>query len=260
MSLFRLFSRSFFVLVTLLGFVWASPAKVPWAEGEQLSYSISWGIISAGSAIMNARPVPGDKMEFLSVARNNGAFRTIYPVADTIYTLVQNQGLLPEIFNKSLREGSFFSRSIIRFDRIGKKAWLADTVFKDVEHKKIKSHTDTSIMIKGWEHCIVSAFYLVRGMDLKTGKDTYFAAVSGKKRYSLRVIIHDKEIIKTDLGTFRCVKVEPVLQGDGIFKTSGRLFIWISDDERRLPVLMKTEITIGSVKAELIDFHQGPKK
>lgn len=256
----QLFSRSFFVLMTLGGLIWAAPAKVPWAEGEQLTYSISWGIISAGSAIMNARPIPNNKMEFLSVARNNGAFKTIYPVADTIYTRVQNQGLLPEIFNKSLREGSFFSRSVIRFDRIGKKAFLADTVFKDLEHRKIKSHVDTSVTIKGWEHCIVSAFYFVRSMDLRAGKDTYFAAVSGKKRYSLRVIIHEKETIKTDLGTFRCVKIEPVLQGDGIFKTSGRLFIWISDDERRLPVLMKTEITIGSVRAELLEFHQGPQK
>jgi hypothetical protein len=233
---------------------------VSWARGEQLSYSISWGIISAGSANMNARPIPGGKMEFVSIARNNGAFKTIYPVADTIYTRVNNNGFLPEIFTKSLHEGSFFSTSVIRFDRAVGKAWLSDTVFKDAARTKIKSHVDTSIAIKGWEHCIVSAFYLVRSMDLKTGKDSYFSAVSGKKRYSLRVIIHEKEIIKTSLGTFRCVKVEPVLQGDGIFKTSGRLFIWISDDERRLPILMKTEITIGSIKAELIQFHQGPGK
>ena len=65
------------------------------------------------------------------------------------------------------------------------------------------------------------------------------------------MIIHKRETIKTDLGTFKTVKVEPVLDGDGIFNSSGRIFIWFTDDEKRLPVLMQCEIKLGSIKAEL---------
>ena len=54
----------------------------------------------------------------------------------------------------------------------------------------------------------------------------------------------------------KCIKVEPILDGDGIFQASGRLFIWFTDDSKRLPVLMKSEIIVGSIKAELIDFSQ----
>ncbi|MCK9183732.1 MAG: DUF3108 domain-containing protein [Fibrobacteraceae bacterium] len=231
--------------------------KAPWMEGERLSYSLSWGFFSAGSADMNAIPKENRKIEFESVARNNGAFKTIYPVADTIHTLADSKTLLPDYFRKILNEGSYFNSSLIRFDRHGQKAILSDSVFFDSRRKNVKSHVDTTIAIKGYEHCIVSAFYLVRSMDFSAKKDSYFAAVSGKKRYTLKVIVHGKETVETGLGSFRCIKVEPVLGGDGIFKTSGRLFIWITDDSRRLPVLMKTEITIGSIRAELTRFKQG---
>lgn len=258
-----LFRTLLFLAFAFAGSVSADSVQpwMPWEQGEQLTYKISWGFVSAGTANMNVRPVDDDHFEFLSVARNNGAFKSIYPVADTVFTHAQRYGLLPDIFRKTLNEGSYFNNSTIRFDRDKGKAILADTVFKDRGRKHIKNRTDTAVSIKGWEHCIVTAFYLVRGMDFsKSDKHTYFAAVSGKKRYALHVILHGKETIKTDLGTFRCIKVEPVLGGDGIFKTTGKLFIWISDDYRRLPVMVKTEITIGSVVAELSGFHQEPLK
>lgn len=83
-----------------------------------------------------------------------------------------------------------------------------------------------------------------------------FSAVSGKKRYDLRVIIHGYEDINTQFGKKKCIKVEPILDGDGIFQASGRLFIWFTNDAMRLPVLMKSKIVVGSIKAELIDFNQ----
>jgi hypothetical protein len=107
------------------------------------------------------------------------------------------------------------------------------------------------VTIEGLEHSIMSAFYLVRTLPLKEGSTSRFSAVSGEKRYELKVVIHKREKIKTDLGEFNTVKVEPVLDGDGIFKSSGRIFIWFTDDERRLPVLMQCEIKLGSIKATL---------
>jgi hypothetical protein len=47
--------------------------------------------------------------------------------------------------------------------------------------------------------------------------------------------------------------VEPVLDGDGIFVSKGRIFIWLTDDDRRIPVLMECEIALGSIKAKLLE-------
>ncbi len=235
-------------------------ASVPWVKGEQLFFRLSWGFVTAGSADMNVYPRDDGKVEFESVARNNGAFKSVYPVADTIRTVSSAETLLPDAFSKILNEGSYFSTSRIFFDRKAQKAVLSDTVFTTSRRNAFKSSVDTVLSLAGDEHCIISAFYRVRSMDLTGKKETYFSAVSGKKRYSLRVIVHGRETVETKLGKFKCIKVEPVLGDDGAFKASGRLFIWLSDDSRRLPVLMRVKIPIGSIKGELVKFNQGSAK
>ena len=226
--------------------------KKPWMKGERLEYELCWGFITAGYATLEVKPRKDGKTEFLSFATANKTVNKFYPVHDTVYTLVRNKGLMTDVFRKSLHEGSFHNKSLIRFDREAKKAVLSDTVFKDPVKHKVKRSADTSVTIDGMEHSIMSAFYLVRTMPLTVGDTSRFSAVSGKKRYELKVLVHGRETIETDLGTFKTVKVEPVLDGDGIFNSKGRIFIWMTDDDKRLPVLMQCEIALGSIKAKLI--------
>ena len=225
--------------------------NAPWMKGERLEYELSWGFVTAGYATLEVKPRKDGKVEFETYATANKTVNKFYPVHDTVYTLVHKRGLMTEVFRKSLHEGTFHNKSLIRFNRDDKKAVLSDTVFKDPVKHYVKRSADTSVTIDGLEHSIMSAFYLVRTLPLKEGATSRFAAVSGKKRYELKVITHKRETIKTDLGSFKTVKVEPVLDGDGIFNSSGRIFIWFTDDEKRIPVLMQCEIKLGSIKATL---------
>lgn len=229
-----------------------SAVKAPWLKGERLTYSLGWGIITAGSATLEVRPTADGKMEFLTHAYDSGALKKIYPVSDTVYTLVRGNDLVTDVFYKSLHEGSFHNKSIIRFDRSNKKAALADTVFSDPVKRQVKKSSDTTISIKGDEHSIMSAFYFVRSIPLASGDTTRFSAVSGTKRYELKVIVHGREKMKYKGKTYNTVKIEPVLDGDGIFNSKGRIFIWLTDDDRRIPLLMECEVALGSVKARLI--------
>ena len=225
--------------------------SAPWMKGERLEYELSWGFITAGYATIEVKARNDGKSEIYTYATANKTVNKFYPVHDTVFTLVRNKGLMTDVFRKSLHEGTFHNKSLIRFDRNAKRALLSDTVFKDPVKHVVKRSADTSVTIDGLEHSIMSAFYLVRTLPLKEGATSRFSAVSGKKRYELKVIVHKRETIKTDLGSFKTVKVEPVLDGDGIFNSSGRIFIWFTDDEKRIPVLMQCEIALGSIKAEL---------
>lgn len=249
--------KSFFLcLLFLVSSLLAEAHNSPWLQGERLIYRVSWGFITAGTASLETKKLSGNKTEFYSLAHNNGSFNSIYPVADTVYSRIQNGSFLPEVFRKTIHEGSYHNKSVIRFDRAGSTAWLSDSVFSDPVKRTVKHSTDTTIAIFGKERCIISAFYFVRGMNFVPGERKTFSAISGKKRYDLRVIIHGREEINTKFGKKQCIKVEPILEEDGLFQTSGRLFIWFTDDSLRLPVLMKSEIAVGSIKAELIDFNQ----
>ena len=59
-------------------------------------------------------------------------------------------------------------------------------------------------------------------------------------------------------GKFNCLLIEPFLAGDGLFKASGRLWISVTDDDRKMPVLMKSKILVGSVTAELKSTNKFP--
>lgn len=227
-----------------------------WLQGEQLDYEVGYGFMTAGEASLITKVgADSSQLEFLTLATNNGFFESIYPVRDTILTKVSRPGLIPSYFRRVVNEGSYHARSQIRFDYPLKKAYLADSVFES--NGKLRRSFDSSVVLDADYHCIISAFYKVRAMYLEPGKTGYFLALSGKKKYKLKVICHRKEVITVQAGTFPCLVVEPVLEGDGIFQSKGSLTIWLSDDARRLPVLMKSKISVGSIRAELKSWNQG---
>ena len=98
-------------------------------------------------------------------------------------------------------------------------------------------------------------FYFIGTRPRAVGTSFELAAVSGKKKYGLKVLCHREEIIEVPAGKFPCLVVEPVLMGDGLFKAKGKLWIWLTKDSRRLPVKMQSKIPVGSIKAELVSVN-----
>jgi hypothetical protein len=72
----------------------------------------------------------------------------------------------------------------------------------------------------------------------------------------MEVRVLGRQKVKTPAGKFQCVVVEPLLKAGGIFKNKGRLVIWLTDDERRIPVQMKSKVMIGSIKVVLQEIRE----
>jgi hypothetical protein len=95
---------------------------------------------------------------------------------------------------------------------------------------------------------------------LRTVKDWENAPVlnvtDGKKTYQVRIRVLGKETVETALGFFETIKIEPVIQDMEIIfdkKKDGKLYIWLTDDEKRIPVKMKSELAFGSIQVLLTD-------
>jgi hypothetical protein len=73
--------------------------------------------------------------------------------------------------------------------------------------------------------------------------------------YELDVKFKGRQQIKVDAGKFNCVIIEPLVKEGGLFKSEGRIYIWLTDDERRIPVMVTAKILIGSVDSELVEYH-----
>jgi len=71
----------------------------------------------------------------------------------------------------------------------------------------------------------------------------------------MEVRVIRRERVEVPAGKFDCVVVEPVLKSEGIFKSKGEMMVWISDDDRRIPVQVKSKVPIGSISVSLTDMR-----
>jgi len=60
--------------------------------------------------------------------------------------------------------------------------------------------------------------------------------------------------ITVEAGTFNCIVLEPLITEGGLFKSEGKILMWVTDDDRKLPVKVSTKIIIGSIDAELTQY------
>ena len=75
------------------------------------------------------------------------------------------------------------------------------------------------------------------------------------KVYPLEVVYRGKETVTVDAGTFDCIMIEPMVVEGGLFKSEGSIIIWLTDDEVKMPVKVKTKVIIGSIDADLTSFE-----
>ena len=209
---------------------------------EYLLFDIIWGgwgfnWITAGQATLDFIPTSNPKVsQIRSVATGNSFFQSFYPVRDTVVSFVNRKGMYPLAFHKILNEGKFHDRQVMTYDQAAGRVRTRDT----------------TLAVAPFTHDILSAFYYIRTQPLAVGKSFELSAVSGKKTYKLKVICHREETVTVPAGTFKTWVIEPVLKDDGLFKAKGQLWIWVTRDDRRMPVKMQSKIPVGSIKAELV--------
>jgi len=222
------------------------PAVVPFGVGEYLEFSVSYNIIRAGTATLSVEgieEVAGHRCyKLVSTARSNSFVSTFFEVRDRVESLMDVHGLFSRKFEKHLKEGGYTKDEAVWIDHCAGLAYYDD---------------GDTVGVRRSSQDALSALYFVRTLDLEVGNMVVFPSHSGKKNYPMRVRILGKEKIKTPVGHFDCIVVEPRLKSEGIFKHKGRLIVWLSDDERRIPVRMKSQVTIGSITASLVDWRAG---
>jgi len=208
--------------------------------GEKLTFIIRYGIIRAGSSTMSIPEIINrngyECFKIETEARSSSFFSAFFKVRDRVVSYMDKDGLFTWGFEKHLREGKFRADRYVEYDQVN--GWA-------VTNKK------DSLQIPPCVQDILTTFYYIRTQNLDVGKSLFLDNHADNKLYPLEVKVHKKERLKVKAGTFDCLVVEPILRASGIFKSKGRLLVWLTDDERKIPVQMKSKILIGYITAEL---------
>ena len=219
---------------------------LPFGPGESLRFSIEYGLLKAGSAWLEVAPMATYRgrrcYHLVSRAESNDFMSAIFKVRDRIDSLIDADGLYSWRYRKRMREGGYRQDYDVFYDQRAHRALYAD---------------GRSFDISPWSKDGLAAFYYVRHMPLEVGKDIRVAHHSDKRSTTIVVKVHGREHVKTPAGEYDCFVIEPVMEAGSIFAKKGKLLIWVTDDERRLPVLMKSKVAVGSITAVLNEVKLG---
>jgi hypothetical protein len=218
----------------------------PFRPGESLKFSVQYGFIHAGNAWLEVpvlREYQGHPVfELVARAESNRFFDAFYKVRNRIESYWDAHGRFSRRYAENRREGHYRFKGEILFDPSRGEATY--------------DNGQTFPIPPGVQDAL-SSFYYTRYQALPIGGSIVFDYHASRRSVPLQVRVVGRERIQVPAGTFDCVAIEPALKVGGIFKNNGRLVIWLTDDERRMPVLMKSKLTIGSISVVLVDARPG---
>jgi hypothetical protein len=214
--------------------------------GERLLYDVKYKFIKVGEAEVS---IP-DIIEYNGRKCYRAVFRVwslpffsvFYKVDDRYESYIDVEGIYPWRFEQRIREGNYKRDFFAEFDHINLLARTSEGVYP----------------IPQYAQDVFSAFYYARTQnysDKKVGERVKLENFYKNRTYPLEIKYLGKQTVKVKAGTFNCVVVEPLIVEGGLFKAKGRFLLWITDDDKKIPVKMSAEIPIGSIDGELREFY-----
>ena len=223
------------------------PRSVPF-QGEDLRYAVRYGFIEAGQARLTVDEGPsysGRKTwRVVGTGRSTGALDWCFRVRDHYESHIDRDGLFPHHFIRRIREGGYRLERNIAFDPARRTA--ATTQYDITRHHILPAYCQD----------LVSAFYCARNLDLEglsQGDLIEIPTVVDGKVHSLRARLTDRREIEVKAGRFDCWAFTPVVQSGRIWKNEDDLTVWVSADRRRIPVLITSDLVVGTVRLELTE-------
>jgi hypothetical protein len=240
--------------LSFAGFANAQPQTgdtmmVPFRRGEKLLYRVYFksfitGKVTAGDLTLevthNNKKFNGRGTYHLQcVGKSRGTFNWFMKIEDKFESYIDEKSLVPWYFSRKIREGHYKKDEEVEFFPDQNLAISPKAV------KKIPS------MIQD----ILSAYYYTRTTDftkMNPGEEFTLPIFFDDSIFVSRIICHNRETIQTQLGSFSCVSFRPMVMVGNVFNDRYPLTVWITDDENKIPVLIRSSLVLGRIEVELV--------
>lgn len=220
--------------------------------GEKLTYQIYWGVIPVGEAQVWNEWVNIEGKDMLSIkirAESNRVLDQLYPVDYFMETVIEPETFLPVTFFWKATEGRRKRHEITTFDHEKGEAHRID--FHRDREQIIEIDPDTRDLL--------AFMYYIRTMKFEENQKYEKRVLADRKLYDLIINTRDRERIRLPGLNQRIygIKCEPEAAFEGLFVRTGRLFVWVSDDERRVGLKVVARVPVANVHM-LLKKVEGP--
>ena len=219
--------------------------------GEHLVYKMYYNLgfiwVPAGEVVFTVEEKP-TTYEMKAIGKTYKSYDKIFRVNDYFCSSVNKETLFPKNFVRIIEEGSYRIFDSIAFDQTRNVA----VSFHGTKREDAKPR------VHQLDQCmqdIVSNIYYMRNLNtdgMKKGDKMAVKMLFDKEIYPINIRYHgsEKKDIK-DLGQFKTIKIHPDLVAGNVFNDGDKMTIWISDDANKLPLMIESPVSVGSVKAVL---------
>lgn len=219
--------------------------------GEWFKFRIHYGLINAGYATLEVNEaVKNNKKVYHAVGKGytTGMSRFFFKIDDNYESYFDKVTNQPYQFVRKINEGGYTKDQEGFFNQATNKI-----VVKDYKGKTEKTFSVTENV-----QDIISTFYFLRNHPnvdkLKVGEAIAVDMFFDEEITKFKLKYLGKEDIKTKFGTTSTLMFRPLVQSGRVFKEEESLTVWITDDDNKLPVRIKANLAVGSIKADLESF------
>ena len=217
---------------------------------EKLDYSVEWRLITAGKVQLGWGANPQAETAGWQTKvhlESSGLVSKLFKVYDD-YSATMTEGLCASSTLMLSQEGRRKRETRVTFDRAARKASYHE---KDLNTNTVAASHE--IDIPECVHDVFGGLYLLRTLHLEPGQSTQVPVSDGKKSVSAKVEAQARETVKTPAGTYKTIRYEAFLFNNVLYRRPAHLYVWLTDDARRLPVQIrvKMQFTIGTITLQL---------
>lgn len=226
--------------------------KSAFQDGEWFKFKMSYsGWLKAGNATLEVKTTKLNNKDVYHVVGKGwttGAIKFFFKVKDRYESYFDVNTGLPYKFIRDIDEGGHTKNIEIDFDH---KTRLAH-----VHNKKHK--TKGSYATEKDVQDMVSAFYYLRNnydtKSIKAGDEVKLNMFFDEENYEFKLKFLGRETIKTEFGKIKTLIFRPYVMAGRVFKEQESLTLWVSEDENKIPLRIKADLAVGSLRADLEAF------
>lgn len=247
MSMRKLLLLFFFFNISFITFA----QQRAYGDGEWFKFRVHYGFITAGYATLETK---GTKYKGKDVFHVKGFGETVgvskwfFRVKDDYQSYIDQEKDIPYFFIRNIDEGGYKKDQEIEFNHKTNVATVNDK--KNNEIAKFGFPDGTQDMI--------SAFYYLRNrLDVKNIKEGEVIEINmffDNENYKFRLKFLGREVLDTNFGKVPSLVFRPYVQSGRVFREKESLTVWVSDDDNKIPLLVKADLAVGSLRASLIHF------
>ncbi len=239
------------LLLIFSNIYFSSAQEKAYGDGEYFKFRVHYGFVTAGYATLKVKEKTLQGKQVFHVrgfGETVGVSKWFFKVEDDYQSYIDKEKNIPYRFIRKIDEGGYTKDIQIDFNHSSNKATVND-----------KKHNETTVFSFPEDtQDMISAFYYLRNQldteNIKTGDVIEMNMFFDKENYKFRLKFLGREDLDTNFGRVKTLIFRPYVQSGRVFKEKESLTVWVSDDKNKIPLLVKADLAVGSLKATLTEF------